>query len=267
MRRKQGREVVYVRAGGRLLRQVAVLGRRARRGAGAAVRAAQRRGDPPRAAAPAVEAAGDDRGEARRAGPAVRRRRASRSATWTTRTSTTRSSSSRGMPRRPGRGAAPSARGGAGAPPGRGAGPAPRRGRRSRSRSPERVRPGGWYRSPAGFIRRTLQAADENNLPFLASALTFDALLAAIPFVLLLLIGLTHLAQAARRAAPPVDPTALFHRFFPPHISTPGRDPVRASVETLLVRISQNRGHDLALRRSGVRLVQHPALRRRSAPR
>jgi membrane protein len=102
------------------------------------------------------------------------------------------------------------------------------------------VRPGGWYRSPAGFIRRTLQAADEYNIPFLASALTFDALLAAIPFALLLLIGLTHLAQALEGSTP-VDAAALFHRFFPPHVSTPGQDPF-AAIEALLVRISQNRG-------------------------
>ena len=102
------------------------------------------------------------------------------------------------------------------------------------------MRPGGWHRSPAGFIRRTLQAADEYNLPFLASALTFDALLAAIPFVLLLLIGLTHLAQALEGNGT-VDAAALFHRFFPPHQSTPGQDPFGA-IEALLVRVSQNRG-------------------------
>ena len=102
------------------------------------------------------------------------------------------------------------------------------------------MRPGGWYRSPAGFIRRTLQAADEYNLPFLASALTYDALLAAIPFGLLLLIGLTHLAQALEGSSP-VDAAALFHRFFPPHVSTPGQDPF-AAIEALLVRISENRG-------------------------
>jgi len=102
------------------------------------------------------------------------------------------------------------------------------------------VRPGGWHRTPAGFLRRTLQAADENNIPFLASALTFDALLAAVPFVLLVLIGLTHLAQAIA-GGPAVDPTALFHRFFPPHTSAPGRDPF-ALVERLLIGVAQNRG-------------------------
>jgi membrane protein len=102
------------------------------------------------------------------------------------------------------------------------------------------MRPGGWHRTPAGFLRRTLQAADEYNLPFLASALTFDALLAAIPFVLLLLIGLTHLAQALEGSGT-VDAAALFHRFFPPHVSIRGQDPF-AAVEALLVGISQNRG-------------------------
>ena len=70
--------------------------------------------------------------------------------------------------------------------------------------------------------------------------MTFDALLAAIPFVLLLLIGLTHLAQAMESNST-VDAAALFHRFFPPHVSVPGRDPFGA-IEGLLVRISQNRG-------------------------
>jgi membrane protein len=42
-----------------------------------------------------------------------------------------------------------------------------------------------------------LQAADENRILFLASALAFDALLAAIPFVLLLLTGLNAVLTAA----------------------------------------------------------------------
>jgi membrane protein len=58
--------------------------------------------------------------------------------------------------------------------------------------------------------------------------------------VLLLLIGLTHLAQALQSNSP-VDAATLFHRFFPPHASGPGQDPFGA-IEQLLVRISRNRG-------------------------
>jgi membrane protein len=38
-----------------------------------------------------------------------------------------------------------------------------------------------------------------------------------------------------------VDPTALFHRFFPPHTSAPGKDPF-ALVERLLIGVARNRG-------------------------
>ncbi len=55
-----------------------------------------------------------------------------------------------------------------------------------------------------------------------------------------MLIGLTHLAQAVA-GGPAVDPTALFHRFFPPHVSAPGRDPFEL-VERLLIGVSRNRG-------------------------
>jgi membrane protein len=37
------------------------------------------------------------------------------------------------------------------------------------------------------------------------------------------------------------DAAALFHQFFPPHVSTPGQDPFGV-IEGLLVRISENRG-------------------------
>jgi len=61
-----------------------------------------------------------------------------------------------------------------------------------------------------------------------------------VPFVLLVLIGLTHLAQTVA-GGPAVDPTVLFHRFFPPHTSAPGRDPFDL-VERLLIGVSANRG-------------------------
>jgi hypothetical protein len=58
--------------------------------------------------------------------------------------------------------------------------------------------------------------------------------------VLLLLIGLTHLAQALESNSA-VDAATLFHRYFPPHVSAPGQDPFGA-IEGLLVRVSENRG-------------------------
>ncbi len=61
-----------------------------------------------------------------------------------------------------------------------------------------------------------------------------------MPFVLLVLIALTHVAQAIA-GGPAVDPTVLFHRFFPPHTSEAGEDPF-GLVERLLIGVSRNRG-------------------------
>lgn len=70
--------------------------------------------------------------------------------------------------------------------------------------------------------------------------MTFDALLAAIPFVLLLLIGLTHLVLLLADTSS-IDPVTLFHGFLPPHESRPGQDPF-GRVENVLAGISANRG-------------------------
>src|SRR5207247_2739523 len=59
-----------------------------------------------------------------------------------------------------------------------------------------RVRPeGGWHRSVTGVARRTVEAAFEDNIPFLASALSFDLLLTLIPFIALLLAAAGYLVQ------------------------------------------------------------------------
>src|SRR5439155_374723 len=71
-----------------------------------------------------------------------------------------------------------------GAPPGRGG----RRAGRVRAEA-------GWHRSVTGVVRRTLEAAYEDNIPFLASALSFDLLLTVIPFVALLLAVVGSLVQ------------------------------------------------------------------------
>ena len=54
---------------------------------------------------------------------------------------------------------------------------------------------GGWHRSPWGIVRRNLEAAFEDNIPFLASVLSFDLLLTAIPFLVLLLAFVGYLVQ------------------------------------------------------------------------
>ncbi|HEX5005437.1 MAG TPA: YihY/virulence factor BrkB family protein [Gemmatimonadales bacterium] len=95
----------------------------------------------------------------------------------------------------------------------------------------------GWHRSFRGFLGRTLQAADENHVTFLASALTFDALLAAIPFVLLLLVGLTEVAQPWA-GIDAVDLPHFFEAFLPLHDTTPGRDPFFL-LEEILGRIAE----------------------------
>jgi membrane protein len=62
-----------------------------------------------------------------------------------------------------------------------------------------------------------------------------------VPFLLLLLIGLTHLAQALQGGVDiGADPTLLFHRFLPEHVDTPGLDPFDL-FEGLLTRIIRNR--------------------------
>lgn len=61
-----------------------------------------------------------------------------------------------------------------------------------------------------------------------------------MPFILLVLIGLTHLAQAVTHG-PPVDTVLLFHGFLPPHSLASDDDPFEI-IERLLTGITQNRG-------------------------
>jgi YihY family inner membrane protein len=62
-----------------------------------------------------------------------------------------------------------------------------------------------------------------------------------VPFILLVLIGLTHLAQAVTHG-PPIDTVLLFHRFLPPHTSAEANGDPFGVIERLLTGISQNRG-------------------------
>ena len=57
------------------------------------------------------------------------------------------------------------------------------------------MKAGGWHQSIAGVVRRTCEAAFEDNIPFLASALSFELLLTIIPFVALLLATVGYLVE------------------------------------------------------------------------
>lgn len=81
--------------------------------------------------------------------------------------------------------------------------------------------------------------ADRHHIAFLASALTFDALLAAIPLVVLLLVGVTLLAHQIG-GADAVTGAELFHKLLPRHPTGDG-DPFRR-VEQVLVSVTEVRG-------------------------
>jgi membrane protein len=53
----------------------------------------------------------------------------------------------------------------------------------------------GWHSSIWGVVKRTLQSAYEDNIPFLASALSFDVILTAIPFLALVVAVFGTLVQ------------------------------------------------------------------------
>jgi membrane protein len=72
------------------------------------------------------------------------------------------------------------------------------------------IQEGGWHRSVTGVLRRTFDAAVEDNVPFLSSALSFDLLLTIPPFAILVLGVLGHVAT--NRA---IDVHALIAAFLP----------------------------------------------------
>ena len=70
-----------------------------------------------------------------------------------------------------------------------------------------------WH-DARNFVRRVWEGADETNIPFLASALAFDLLLAAVPFVVVVL-GLTGYVLSANAAASRLDLTSYLRHLFP----------------------------------------------------
>jgi uncharacterized BrkB/YihY/UPF0761 family membrane protein len=80
---------------------------------------------------------------------------------------------------------------------------------------------------------KTLETLDRANLPLLASALTFDALLALIPLAILLVAGLGYFFSSTRFGG--ANPTEVIARLLPVH--SHGTDDPFALIEALVGRI------------------------------
>ncbi len=96
----------------------------------------------------------------------------------------------------------------------------------------------GWTSSPWGFSRRVLTAAYEDNIPFLASALTFQALLTALPFVLLALAMLGYFVHSGDDA---VEDVRRILETWVPSAGLGERDPF-SQVERFLSEVRESRG-------------------------
>lgn len=90
------------------------------------------------------------------------------------------------------------------------------------------------------FIARVYEGADEANIPFLASGLTFDALLAAVPFLVLLLAAAGYVLSAEAGRAQ-IEIHEYLRRFLPDVTGPSGTDPF-APITAILERIVRDRG-------------------------
>lgn len=96
-------------------------------------------------------------------------------------------------------------------------------------------RRGRWESTPLDFARRVVKASYDDNILFLASALTFQALVAALPFVLLALAALGHFVHAGEEEV-----VRLFRDLIPSG-GPDDTDPFR-QVERILYGIKESRG-------------------------
>jgi len=97
----------------------------------------------------------------------------------------------------------------------------------------------GWHQSIWGVVKPTLELAYEDNIPFLASALSFDVILTSIPFLVLLLAVVGSLVQH-QLTTQQLDLAELLRRFMPTERG-PGGDAVR-HVEDVLAQVVASRG-------------------------
>ncbi len=91
--------------------------------------------------------------------------------------------------------------------------------------------------TPWGFVRRVVVAAFEDNVAFLASALTFNAFLAVVPFALLLLAALGYIVHADGDIVEEVH--GFYSRLLPLHDT--GSDDPFTTAEDFFVRVVASR--------------------------
>ncbi len=94
----------------------------------------------------------------------------------------------------------------------------------------------GWAFSPLGFVRRVFLAGYEDNIPFLASGLTFDALLWLLP---LFLVALSVLGYVVGGAEDPRDILRAVTGTFLPN--TGGFETPLSAVQRGLVQVVESR--------------------------
>lgn len=97
----------------------------------------------------------------------------------------------------------------------------------------------GWHQSVWGVVKRTIEGAYEDNLPFLASALSFDVILTSIPFLVLLVAVVGTLVQH-QITVQQMDLAELLRRFMPAASGT-GDEAIR-NVERVLEQVVASRG-------------------------
>ena len=102
------------------------------------------------------------------------------------------------------------------------------------------TREGAWHASLPGIMRRTFEAAYEDNIAFLASGLSFDLLLTLIPFIILLLAVLAYLVQH-QITTEQISLHELLARLLPIVPDRSGRDAFQG-VEGVLSAVLQRRG-------------------------
>jgi len=93
----------------------------------------------------------------------------------------------------------------------------------------------GW--TVRDYLKRIWDNSAEDNVLFLASGIAFNILLAAIPFFLLLVTGLTYLLPAITRVAPSVAVYAFIDRLLPAQSSA-----TATWLHTLLDEVISTRG-------------------------